>query len=649
MGAANSKNVAEAVSNVMNYIQQSTTADADAVSSISNTISLNGCYIELQEDFNVETSATVMQTANQVLVATQNATVTNDIQQKMVQEATSKMGSLGIGYASATNESSMLCNVTNQIVNDMNASIQQFSTIDNNFTCYNSTIKAKNLNINFSSDTSFLSDQTLNNDQVTNITNSIVQESTQKASATVQGIAGALLALAVLIAAIGYAVSKPIAAGAKSIMIPLIIVVIVIIVIWLYLVKAPPFFSDKIYVSVNNPAWGSQNCTVSSLVEIQEKTVTLTAPPLKYNFPITDLYSPKDRGNLLNMYISKIKQGDTIDSSVNGGYNLQTFLDISSQDSNGNYYWNIDDGDKLYTKVFGVTVDNNTYKLPCPLLPIHRKNDDKQYVLANIPTTFINCSPQLVQFYADSMDPKTGVVTTSGSGGDSCSESDIFNGAGGCAASGASGGAGNSCVNKCCYASSFKFDNWVSIENDGDKVFSVTTSSLDKVSSRKTVICQVNTDGFNAYFNDPNDSQEIKDRKFLYARFWLCQAIGIPNIDVYINDYEIIEYLDSQNKRIRGIAKDLKDKGYLFNNFQGVSNYGDAVTSGGNITGQFGICNNSTYKFQQFCKKAGGYILIVIIVIILLLIGLKGTSVLKRKGKTSNSKPKQVQMTQIKK
>ena len=147
MGAVNTKNVSEAVSNVMNYVQQSTTADADAVSSIVNIINVSNCYIELKEDFDVQTSATVIQTANQVLVSTQNATVQNDIQQKMVQEATSKLGSLGIGYASATNQTSMLCNVTNQIVNDMRASIQQFSTIGNNFTCYNSTIKAKNLNI----------------------------------------------------------------------------------------------------------------------------------------------------------------------------------------------------------------------------------------------------------------------------------------------------------------------------------------------------------------------------------------------------------------------------------------------------------------------------------------------------------------------
>lgn len=648
MGAANTKNVSSAVSNVMNYIQQSTNADSDAVSTIQNTISINNCYIELKEDFDVKTSATVMQTANQVLVATQNATVTNDIQQKMIQEATSKMGSLGIGYASATNETSMLCNVTNQIVNDMNASIQQFSTIGNNFTCYNSTIKAQNLNINFSSSSTFLSDQTLNNKQVADVTNNITQESQQKASATVQGLAGFLLALAVVIAACGYAVSKPIASGAKAIMIPLIIGVIVIVVVWLYLVKAPPFFSEKLWVSVNNPAWGSQNCTVTSLVEIQERVITISSAPLKYNFPITDYYSPKDRGNLLNMYISKIKQGDTINSLVNGGYNYTTFESIRTKNEDGTYSWNIDDNNRYYIDIFKDIVKKENlekYRLPCPLLPIHKK-DGNQYVLAKIPSSFQNCSPQLVQFYADTIDSTSGYVNSSGSAGKDCNDSDIFDTPAACSAEG-------KCVNKCCYASSFKFDDWIGIENEDP--FYVKVNDINDLGSKdkKTIVCQVNSDGFREYFDknfegdDTSNVAEIKTRKYLYARFWLCQQIGIPNIDVYINDHELIQYLDPKNNVVQGVVTDLKDKGYLFSNFQGNVNYGDAIVSGGNITGQFGVCNNQTYKFQQFCKKAGGYILLFIIVVILVLIGLKGTGVLKKKGKTS--KPKQVQMTQTKK
>ena len=170
---------------------------------------------------------------------------------------------------------------------------------------------------------------------------------------------------------------------------------------------------------------------------------------------------------------------------------------------------------------------------------------------------------------------------------------------------------------------------------------------LNQVSSEsKNVVCQVNSDGFNKYFetnfetNKDADVEEIRTRKYLYARFWLSQQIGIPNIDVYINEYEIIEWLDRSNTKQQGLARNLKDQGYLFNNFQGVSNYGDAIISGGNITGQFGVCNNQTYKFQKFCKKAGGYILLTIIVIILVFIGLKGTGVLKKKQKS-----KEIQMT----
>ena len=199
-------------------------------------------------------------------------------------------------------------------------------------------------------------------------------------------------------------------------------------------------------------------------------------------------------------------------------------------------------------------------------------------------------------------------------------------------------------MNKCCYASNFKFNDWVSIEG-GDDPFYVTVKDINDFNAdKKTIICQVNSDGFRDYFDtnfegeDTSNAAEIKTRKYLYARFWLCQQIGIPNIDVYINDHELIQYLDNQNNIVQGLVKDMKDKGYLFNNFQGSVNYGDAIISGGNITGQFGVCNNQTYKFQKFCKKAGGYILLVIIVIILVFIGLKGTGVLKKKQKTSKPK-----------
>ena len=117
MGAAISSNTASAITNVLNYVQQSTNTNTNAVSSIQDNVNFNNCYIDLTGDFSIETAATVSQTANQIVSAAQNTTLQNDIVQKMLQEATSKVGSLGIGYAEATNATSQLCNITNQKTN----------------------------------------------------------------------------------------------------------------------------------------------------------------------------------------------------------------------------------------------------------------------------------------------------------------------------------------------------------------------------------------------------------------------------------------------------------------------------------------------------------------------------------------------------
>ena len=352
MGASKSKNVADAVTDVMNFVQNSTQADSSTVSNIENFITLNNCYIKLTGDFSVTTQATVMQQSSQILVATQDSTVKNDIVQKMLQEATSKVGSLGIGYAEASNQFSMMCNVTNKIIQTMQASIKQLSTTYNGFSCNDSTIEAKNLNISFTNADSFVAEQTLDNQQTTDIINQITQESSQKASATVQGLAGFLIALALVIAAFGYAVAKPIAAGSKSIMVPLIIVVMVLIFVWLYMVKCPPFFSDYIYVSVNNPQWGG-DCSSDDLVEPQKKTVTIKEAPLRYNFPITNSFLPKDeRGSLLSFYIASLRSAATIKTKENGGYNSNTFSTISTPLSKEGYFWNADRENSLMNLMF---------------------------------------------------------------------------------------------------------------------------------------------------------------------------------------------------------------------------------------------------------------------------------------------------------
>ena len=656
MGAAKSKNVADAVTDVMNFVQNSTQADSSTVSNIENFITLNNCYIKLTGDFSVTTQATVMQQSSQILVATQDSTVKNDIVQKMLQEATSKVGSLGIGYAEASNQVSMMCNVTNKIIQTMQASIKQLSTTYNGFSCNDSTIEAKNLNISFTNADSFVAEQTLDNQQTTDIVNQITQESSQKASATVQGLAGFLIALALVIAALGYAVAKPIAAGSKSIMVPLIIVAMVLIFVWLYMVKCPPFFSDYTYVSVNNPQWGG-DCSSDDLVEPQKMTVAIKEAPLRYNFPITNSFLPKDeRGSLLSFYIASLRSAATIKTAENGGYNSNTFSTISTKIDNG-YYWNADRDNSLMNLMFKEELEKNKGKkpplegqlyVPCPLLPIHI---DNKY--PKVPSYFASsCNPQIVQFPGVMMQADGSATQNSTlqilTGTDCTFDKDTFDND---SSSGCTGGSPSQegsiegCMNACCNTSQFQIDKWVENEDFYDE-------SYDE--SSKTQICQLNSDQIQNWIlkEPPQNTYDLDTARFmlkkqLYLRYLLCSQIGIANLDVYIDEDEIVNIPDPKQPTnvIQKTAKEVQDKAYFFRptlspNVTQKGGYANAIQSGGTVTGMFAICNNQTYKFQKFCKQAGGYIFIAFVVLIILFILLKGTKFIPNRKQTKQVKTK---------
>ncbi len=619
MGAAISSNTASAITNVLNYVQQSTNTNTNAVSSIQDNVNFNNCYIDLTGDFSIETAATVSQTANQIVSAAQNTTLQNDIVQKMLQEATSKVGSLGIGYAEATNATSQLCNITNQILNTMNSSINQFSTIDNSFTCNSSTIKAKNLSINFTNENNFVAEQTIANSQINDITNSVTQSSEQKASATVQGLAGLLIAIALIIAALGYAIAKPLASGGKSILIPGIVLLVFIVVIWLYMVKAPPFFSEYIYVSPNTSTNFGGSCKADSLKQLEVRSEKLKNPPLKYNFPLVPsaARSGDTKGNLLTMYVSSLKGDKAASTSENAGYNLSTLNQIKDKDNE--LYWNIDANNQVQFKaIFGEDYGNSKNRLPNPLICLsYTVNNEVRY--ARMSSIFAEtCSPQIVQFTNDYDD--TGTVT-----GDEAKGTCNFT------VAEYNTGDGSSCEQdmqdcsvQCCNSKFFDITRWV----NGDSDF--YTKSKEENTTK--IICNVNLKSWDSYLY-PEDPKLAMKRQ-LYARFWLGFAVGIPVMDIYINDDELVQLPTAQAKTNIQVAKDVKDKAYLFSEFTppASNNYASSINSGGIVTGVFGICNDQTYKFQSFCKNAGGYILIVLIVGVVAFIALKGTSLFSRRG-----------------
>jgi len=264
----------------------------------------------------------------QILQAMQDTNITNQIGQELQQLAESKVGFLGIGYAKASNSASTTANSTNTVKNIMTAACNQLNYNDQTFICNRSTINAKNLNIDFSSKTDFMSSQTLDNKQTTDLSNQITQSIQQKASATVQGGLGFLLILLLIIAVVAYVLSKPLEASLNSAPIKMtmavcIVIGIFILFIWLYLVSAPPLFNPTQECVPGT----SMGCN-SDCINVKTNTIFIDYPPLRYNY---ELLSPSGNTvNLVSMIIYKLYGG-----TLNNGYNQKSMLLLKDGNTSG--------------------------------------------------------------------------------------------------------------------------------------------------------------------------------------------------------------------------------------------------------------------------------------------------------------------------
>ena len=290
MGAAVSNNIAKATSDVANSIDNSTSVNSSQLNDTSSTVNLWHCSIEVQKDFNITGAQEVYLKNDQITKVSSQSTLSNKVQQSVLQNAISQIGSLGIGFAEAINNTSLFCSISNNVINNVSQSSTQFNKQANTFDCTESTIKVGgNFNINFSNTSDFFNKQVMDNSNITNITNDISQSITQKASATVQGLAGFLIALAVLIAAVGYAIAKPLTTGPFKILIVVIILIVLAgIAIWMYLKSAPPFFNKDTTCSPNT-SLNNKDC--SDCINQVMKTVSVSGPPLKYMFALSSDYS----------------------------------------------------------------------------------------------------------------------------------------------------------------------------------------------------------------------------------------------------------------------------------------------------------------------------------------------------------------------
>ena len=132
------------------------------------------------------------------------------------------------------------------------------------------------------------------NKSVTDVTNSITQTVKQTASATVEGPAAALLAAAVLVVAIGWAIGNVETGGMASEIGPLIfalvVITIVILIFCAWYFSWWPFFNKLIPCTPSVPQGGigvpSDRCVSCVVENTNPQEVGVSAPPIKYIFPL---------------------------------------------------------------------------------------------------------------------------------------------------------------------------------------------------------------------------------------------------------------------------------------------------------------------------------------------------------------------------
>jgi hypothetical protein len=581
MGVASSKNVSEAIVSVTNYVNNSTSANSAQTSSVKQRVGFKDCTLILDGDFNVESSAELFQTNNQIVSAINDTNLNNNIQQKMMQEAASTVGSMGIGYANASNSASMFSNVGNTIKNSMNAAANQYSDVDQKFDCNGSYIKAKNLNINFGSSSNFLSDQTLNQQSTTDIVNSITQTSTQKATAKVEGLAMFLIAIALIIVALGYTVFKPLTTGPfKMLFAVIIIVLIAIVFMFMFIRKTPPLFDDNNICSMySDLGRGSDN---NECVKPTEKIIQIKKAPLRYLYGILPRHSgPDGGGNLVQMAIAAVLNTNT--PGDNGGYRIDTMEKLEKIIRSFDIYNNdVQVGEGLPNPLYNPS-SNKFYKVP-----IEYKNNgggDGQNAMSK-------CSPGILQINKNT-------------------NSDTK-------------------ITDCPQTVSIK-----TLQNSGLEVDNKTDSC----------IANFNETGWEDYLNVKdetlwrgNNIDTEKRNRAMWARFVLCDMISKEvDLTIYIDDLEFVRVTGEANKPVYKNGSNCGEC-YKYKPVQTVDFLG-GLKSSGSITGQFGFVNDTTYQLHEFSSKIGIWILLGILSLTFMYMGYTHYSN-KKAGKIPGSKGK---------
>jgi hypothetical protein len=545
MGMAESKNVAEAVANVSNFVTNSTTANQSQVNQLVQDVSFTKCVVK--GNVNADEVASTVQRNTQIAKAVNNTAINNNIQQQMTQSATSKVGTLGIGYASASNSANQLINDTNSIANSIQTVSNQYDWTQQGFTCNDSYIGG-DVNIKFSKDSNFFSDQVLDQTTTNGIVNDIKQSIDQKATATVEGIGSLLLIIAIIIGIILYSVGRTLDTAPVKIAVTAIAVIVSIsLLAWNYTGEKPPFFNKPNECIPNSEIGCNAGCT-----EVKDNQIVLKQPPTKYLFSLPDL---------AKMVISKVSF-----NGRNNGDNLGYRMDV---------YHGIE---QALEPINALLANLNIDPVPNPLYPVGVG------VYYKIPLE-----------YTQSQSSDLSGICTPGN----C-KIDIHG----------TGGRPN-CNNGDCCVHAWPISAW---------------GNNDMTMEPKDGIANYNEEDILKYISlKPNPTpQEVDEnyKRIFAMRHAYAKMLGLET-RVYVADLDVFGYVEDGKEYI-SFGKDnagggsegaSKGKGYRYVSFNIPDiRYIDKLSGGGTLYGQIGYCNDNNYKFQNFMKKIGVWIILLIFI-----------------------------------
>jgi hypothetical protein len=284
MGIGISQNVANAVASVTNSIQSTSTADSNQIGSCVQSISLNRCVI--RGDLDINSTCNITATSQNIINKLSTANLSNNISQDLLQTAKSTVQGLGLGIADANNVVNAFIRNNNAIINTVAVKSNQNASNTTIFECRDSTIDGS-LQLGVNTDINFLSTQVLNLKETDQIVSNISQQVSQTATSTVSGIVGLIIAIAILVVAIGWVLLRPLqlAMGNRVLMIFIVLLLITGIFLAMYYLQLPPFFNPPSYCLPIPTALGGCKSDVEC-VNVDTRTIKMKTPPIRYSYDI---------------------------------------------------------------------------------------------------------------------------------------------------------------------------------------------------------------------------------------------------------------------------------------------------------------------------------------------------------------------------